>query len=83
MTNMILWTMQHKAVVEQLLKDGVYHSDGKYLCDDDFHTAYDWLVEKMKQKMQYCSAKLQIIVLIALILFQTGGIMISKKGGIL
>ena len=49
---MLLWTIQHKAAYDILLKTDRLIADEKYLLfDGQFRSSYDWLVEQMKKRI--------------------------------
>ena len=46
---MLLWTIQHKAAYDILLKTGRFIANEKYLLFEcQFRSSYDWLVDHMK-----------------------------------
>lgn len=48
---MLLWTIQHYAAFEKLIKNGVLHADDDFLfCENDFRFAYDFIADKMIKK---------------------------------
>lgn len=57
---MILWTIQTPEVYTQILNEGVYICEKEkapLLEDEEFQKAYEWLTEKMEQKIGHSDAK--------------------------
>lgn len=50
---MKIYTLQHKAVYEELLKKGVYRPSKKRICDPSFEYAYNWLSRMSKKYRGY------------------------------
>lgn len=49
---MILWTIQHKNAYDKMLLTGSLRADeGHLFCQDDFPSAYDWMVEQMRRRI--------------------------------
>lgn len=48
---MLLWSIQHRNVYEELIKTGVWRADEQYLCEEEWKPAYLWLAEQMKQRI--------------------------------
>lgn len=49
---MLLWTIQHRAAYERLLKTGIMRADEHHLfCGDDFPHAYQWIADQMSKRI--------------------------------
>lgn len=48
---MILYTVQHKEVYKQLVKNKRYFTDSKYICFKEFEKAYQWINTKAQEKI--------------------------------
>lgn len=47
---MVLWTIQHRAAYEKMLRTGVLRADPTHI-DEDFHRAYVWMAEQMEKRV--------------------------------
>ncbi len=49
---MILWTLQHKAAYDVMLKTGALRANEQYLfCQDDLRFAYNWIASEMQKRI--------------------------------
>lgn len=48
---MILWTIQHKAAYEELLRKGVLRANPEYIFEEFFRESYEWMAEQMKKRI--------------------------------
>lgn len=49
---MLLWTIQHRAAYEKMLKTGTLRADEAHLfCGDELRFAYDWLAMQMCERV--------------------------------
>lgn len=48
---MKLWTIQHKAAYEEMLRTGVLRDNSAYIFEEFFRDSYDWMVEQMKKRI--------------------------------
>ena len=48
---MKLWTIQHKAAYEEMLRTGVLRANSAYIFEEFFRDSYDWMVEQMKKRI--------------------------------
>jgi hypothetical protein len=46
---MRLWTIQHIDVWNKLQKKGLYKTDKRFICFEDFKEAYEWMVDEAKR----------------------------------
>jgi len=48
---MILWTIQHKAAYEEMLRTGVLRANSKYIFEESFRESYGWMADQMKRRI--------------------------------
>ncbi|MBR5565358.1 MAG: DUF3841 domain-containing protein [Roseburia sp.] len=48
---MILWTIQHKAAYEDMLRTGVLRANPEYILEEFFRAPYEWMAEQMKKRI--------------------------------
>lgn len=48
---MKLWTIQHKAAYEEMLRTGVLRANPKYILHEFFRESYEWMAAQMKKRI--------------------------------